>query len=308
MLRIVTAAHGPQRGAATRCCVPAVGWAQRYHFDPARANVLRCLRTAALRRGCWRSAPGVARSPATSVRSAPWSTPSSRCRRGPRWRAPAAATCPVSRCSSVSSPTCPQQPAYDVMVGDRRAGVRRRAATRTSKPYSDFLDASPLALVDGGTLVLAIENKLGVKYLVGSPEDHTNRVFDSIEGYPRGGQARTFSRRELEQMLRGQRPEPRTAHRLPRLQDDPRGARRACPAATRSLLHRIPELPEPGLAYAQRPAARRRAAVWRTLVDAGLETDFGNSFLVLAGKGVPSALWPDDARCDVLVERRAGRS
>ena len=52
-----------------------------------------------------------------------------------------------------------------------------------------------------GTLVIAIENKLGIKYWAGAREDHTGIVFDSIEGYPHDTSPMTFGRHELEQLL-----------------------------------------------------------------------------------------------------------
>ncbi len=56
-------------------------------------------------------------------------------------------------------------------------------------------------LKPGGKLLLAIENRYGLKYWSGSREDHTGRYFDSIEGYPLPLGARTFGRTELQQLL-----------------------------------------------------------------------------------------------------------
>jgi len=53
----------------------------------------------------------------------------------------------------------------------------------------------------GGLLVLAIENKFGLKYWSGCREDHTGRLFDGIHGYPVKGTPITFSRDELEDLL-----------------------------------------------------------------------------------------------------------
>ncbi len=55
-------------------------------------------------------------------------------------------------------------------------------------------------LAPGGSLILAMENKFGLKYFAGAREDHTGRSFDGIEGYPAGGIA-TFSRKELNALL-----------------------------------------------------------------------------------------------------------
>ncbi len=54
----------------------------------------------------------------------------------------------------------------------------------------------------GGRVVIAIENRTGMKYFAGCAEDHTGRYFDGIEGYPDpSAPARTFSRRGLERIL-----------------------------------------------------------------------------------------------------------
>jgi hypothetical protein len=65
------------------------------------------------------------------------------------------------------------------------------------------------------------------------------------------------------------------------------------PVGCESLLHRIPRFPSPDWSR-PRPKLSDEAAVWRTLVEAGLAMDFGNSFLVIAGKGDANLerLWP----------------
>lgn len=65
------------------------------------------------------------------------------------------------------------------------------------KPYHQILNMIRDRLNDDGTLWVAIENKLGLKYFAGCKEDHTSRVFEGIEGYPHREGPYTFSRREL---------------------------------------------------------------------------------------------------------------
>jgi SAM-dependent methyltransferase len=48
-----------------------------------------------------------------------------------------------------------------------------------------------------GTLVLAIENRLGLKYLLGYADDHLGRPWIGLEGYPDHPGVQTWSRREL---------------------------------------------------------------------------------------------------------------
>jgi hypothetical protein len=57
-------------------------------------------------------------------------------------------------------------------------------------------------LKPGGKLIVAIENKYGLKYWAGAREDHTGRNFDGIEGYHDVEKVRTFSRNMLEKLLK----------------------------------------------------------------------------------------------------------
>ncbi len=52
-----------------------------------------------------------------------------------------------------------------------------------NRPYTRLLSALHQVLRDDGRLIVAIENKFGLKYFAGAREDHTNIFFDSIEGY-----------------------------------------------------------------------------------------------------------------------------
>lgn len=57
-------------------------------------------------------------------------------------------------------------------------------------------------LKPGGRLVIAIENRLGLKYFAGCREDHTGRYFDSIEDYADAQLAvHTFSKPALEKLF-----------------------------------------------------------------------------------------------------------
>lgn len=56
-------------------------------------------------------------------------------------------------------------------------------------------------LAPGGRLVIAIENKLGLKYLAGVPEDHLGQPMVGVEDRYTEGGARTFGRHEIEGLL-----------------------------------------------------------------------------------------------------------
>lgn len=69
-------------------------------------------------------------------------------------------------------------------------------------PFSDMLRKVRGYLKPDGKLLLAIENKLGLKYWAGATEDHTGELFDGLENYCHADGVRTFSRKELEQLLK----------------------------------------------------------------------------------------------------------
>lgn len=156
--------------------------------------------------------------------------------------------------------------------------------------FDFFLDRAVSFLGQDGVLVLAIENRLGIKYWTGAPDDHSGVLFAGPAGFPASPSARTFSRRELGERLQRcglvaahwQFPFP--DYKLPRsvltealVLEDPRLAvDLACaspfdtPPYPRSQL--LPDyLALDGLARA------------------GLFADFANSFLVLAARNESSA-------------------
>lgn len=64
----------------------------------------------------------------------------------------------------------------------------------SEEPYEDFLKIVSKHIKISGHIAIAIENKLGLKYWAGCKEDHLGTWFDSIEDYPKGGPARTFTK------------------------------------------------------------------------------------------------------------------
>lgn len=68
-------------------------------------------------------------------------------------------------------------------------------------PYEDFLRILQRHLKKDGKIVIAIENKYGLKYFAGCREDHIGTFFGGIENYKQGGGVRTFSRNGLEKIF-----------------------------------------------------------------------------------------------------------
>lgn len=69
-------------------------------------------------------------------------------------------------------------------------------------PYRKFLRDVASKLSDDGVVILAIENKLGLKYLAGAREDHTGGEFDGINDGYRAKSPTTFGGAELAGLLR----------------------------------------------------------------------------------------------------------
>lgn len=72
----------------------------------------------------------------------------------------------------------------------------------TKTPYEDFLKIMMKHVKKEGCIVIAIENKFGLKYWAGCQEDHAGTYFCGLEGYPEGGSARTFTRPGLEKIFK----------------------------------------------------------------------------------------------------------
>ena len=88
---------------------------------------------------------------------------------------------------------------YACMIGVFEYG---QSYIHTQTPYEDFLKIMQKHIKNNGRIIIAIENKFGLKYWAGCKEDHSGVYFDGLEGYPEGGSARTFTRRGLERIFK----------------------------------------------------------------------------------------------------------
>lgn len=68
-------------------------------------------------------------------------------------------------------------------------------------PARAMLERARSFLKPDGKLFVAIENKLGLKYFAGAPEDHIGAAMYGLEGRYQNGQPQTFGRLELEALL-----------------------------------------------------------------------------------------------------------
>ena len=71
----------------------------------------------------------------------------------------------------------------------------------SSTPVHDFLKKIKNMMSVNGKLIIAIENKFGLKYWAGAREDHSGVFFEGLEGYQKNQLVKTFSYNELKKIL-----------------------------------------------------------------------------------------------------------
>ncbi|MBO6260927.1 MAG: hypothetical protein J6N47_08880, partial [Lachnospiraceae bacterium] len=156
-----------------------------------------------------------------------------------------------------------------------------QAYIHAKDPYDEFLRILKKHLAPEGRIVIAIENRMGLKYFAGCREDHLGTYFEGLEDYPNGGVVRTFSRRSLEERLKKNSiSEYSFYYPYPDYK-----------FATQIFSDKI--LPGEGMLYENiRNFDRSRMAlfdetrVYDSLVRDGYFPDFSNSFLLILGKDV----------------------
>lgn len=89
---------------------------------------------------------------------------------------------------------------YDIIT---LIGVWEYAALYLSsdKPFHKFLKLLKEHIKPDGKIIIAIENKYGLKYWAGCREDHTGMFFEGIEGYTKTNGVMTFGKKTLENIF-----------------------------------------------------------------------------------------------------------
>lgn len=258
-------------------------WPSEYHLSPARHNLLRHIpfkptdRILELGSGCGAMTRYLAETGATVVAV-----------EGSRRRATIAA----ERCRDLSNVTIYCDNIADFAPADKfdyvtLIGVLEYAPKfiQAADPVAACLEQAAALLKDDGSLVLAIENQLGLKYLSGCGEDHTGFPFFGIHDLYGEGTPITFGKAELGSRLR------------------------SSGFADASFLYPFPDYKLPTVILTESAFDRRDFAVadllcrsfsrdyggetprafhenlaWRPLARNGLVQDHANSFLVMARK------------------------
>lgn len=69
------------------------------------------------------------------------------------------------------------------------------------EPYKVFLNKVNDLLKEDGKILIAIENRMGLKYFAGCKEDHVGKYFEGIEGYSETQGVKTFTKQEWIDLL-----------------------------------------------------------------------------------------------------------
>ncbi|MGB9883589.1 MAG: class I SAM-dependent methyltransferase [Microgenomates group bacterium] len=93
---------------------------------------------------------------------------------------------------------------YITLIGvlEYQGRYTKSSSNDIDEPYVNFLKEVKNYLKKNGKLLIAIENKIGLKYLAGGREDHYGSLFESIENYPNYSGIKTFTKNEIEEILK----------------------------------------------------------------------------------------------------------
>lgn len=76
-----------------------------------------------------------------------------------------------------------------------------KSFVKSENPYVDYLNYLKKFLKDDGVILLALSNRLGLKYLAGFKEEHTDQLFKGIEGYSNIDYVETFTKTEISNII-----------------------------------------------------------------------------------------------------------
>jgi SAM-dependent methyltransferase len=160
------------------------------------------------------------------------------------------------------------------------------SGAQEAAPYATMLKKARLLLKPGGRCVVTIENRLGLKYFAGAPEDHYGRTAVGLEGYRTLAAARapirTFSRSEISALCQEAGFDvPRFLFPFP----DYKFTKLVVPDDPASWEFAATRLIEYSPAWrGERDYHFDEASVYRSLARETLAAEFAHSFLVVAAK------------------------
>lgn len=259
-----------------------VDWPSEYHLSPSRSNLLKCLDLSRVKRvlelgcGCGSITRYLAEHSHIEVDAV----------EGSEVRAGLARM----RCRDLENVEVIAANFNDLQIAENHydlvlfVGVTEYAG-RFSSNVSDqgavveLLNMAQRGLTENGLAMVAIENRLGMKYLLGAHEDHSAKSYVGLERYQNTGGIRTYDRSEWAELVdeSGFTEHaflyPYPDYKLPAIihSDSVSGSRLAqAMSKVRSRDY---------TSYFKAPDNEHR--LWQGLVQAGVLGEFANSFMLL---------------------------
>src|SRR6476469_6792373 len=172
-------------------------WETVYHFSPARLGLLAPLRiTSGLRvvdlgcgSGVLTRALGEAGASVLGIEGVPDRAAAAR-----------------ERCRDLADVRIVSSPMVEGLAGEGPFDLALICGVLEYNDPFTLLPAVVNSLSDNGVVVLAIENQLGLRYLLGGAEDHHGKAWIGLSDYPRGEHVpstRTWTRHTLHNLLAG---------------------------------------------------------------------------------------------------------
>lgn len=180
-------------------CSYITDWPTEYHFSPVRHNLLRHLnlkktdKVLELGCGCGAITRQLGESGA-NITSIDGSTKRAKCAK--------------ERCSNLENVNVYCSNFQDILFDQQYdyvtlIGVLEYSSLffKGNEPFKQCLEIAKSALKKDGKLIIAIENRLGLKYILGYSEDHTGKEYDGLNNFYDRNTAYTFGKKELTDLL-----------------------------------------------------------------------------------------------------------
>ncbi|MEM7360977.1 MAG: class I SAM-dependent methyltransferase [Pseudomonadota bacterium] len=263
-----------------------VDWPTEYHLSPTRANLLRGMNLDGVSRvlelGCGCGA--ISRYLGEQADIQVDAVEGSAIRAGL-----AAARCRDLENVSISTGNFNEmsfpESHYDLVlfVGVTEYAGRFSDRATDQEALQDLLALAKRACREGGRIVIAIENRTGLKYMLGANEDHYGVPYIGIDNYPQSSGIRTYSQTEwLEQIEQAGFAATRFAYPFPDYKV-PSLLIREDTDNTKAELHSVLSRVRSRDYLAPFDLGEQEARLWQAATEAGVLGQLANSFLIVLG-------------------------
>ena len=264
-----------------------VDWPSEYHLSSVRANLLRCLDltgvTKVLELGC--GCGSISRYLGEQTHLQVDSIEGS----------PARAALAALRCKDLENVTisCGNfneiefvADYYDLIlfVGVTEYAGRFSEQTTDQAALQDLLALAKRASKDDGVTLIAIENRTGLKYMLGAAEDHYGVPYVGLQDYPASTGIRTYTKTQWQQQIKqsgykvSQFLYPFPDYKIPTLVLHEKAI---LEEASREKLLNVSCKIESRDYLSQFQQTELEPNLWRGLLEAGTFSDHANSFMIL---------------------------